>query len=237
MISTGIESIEFKNVTMAFNDNEVLRNCNFKFPMNQNCRIVFKDDREKFFFFHSLTQIQGFNKGEFLINGINVLDLCFEEFMGFRLKIGFGFSTRGLLHNQTLRQNLELPLKFHKIFLDKELIDWMNICVDYFDMHDELDRRPSEVSTNAQKCTLILRAFICQPEVVFLDNPELLLSTKLQANLLQLIDDHRRLYNLKHVFFSTYDESFSDCLVDQNIILSNKRLNNVEVNKKLRIAL
>ncbi len=232
-----IQSMQFKKVTMAYHDSEVLQNCDFVFPMNQNCRIVFNNDREKFFFFHCVSQVEGFNKGEFLLNDDDVSKFSFEEFLKYRLKIGFGFSTRGLIHNQTLRQNLELPLKFHKLFFGKELTDWMNTCVEYFDIFDELDKRPAEVSTNAQKCTLILRAFVTQPELIFLDTPELLLSTKLQANLLQLIDDHRKIYNLKHVFFSTFDEEFSDCLADQNIILSRKRLNKVEVNKNLRVAL
>ncbi len=237
MKKIAIESMQFKKVTMSFHECEILQNCDFVFPMNQNCRIVFKNDREKFFFYHSMTQLVGIEKGQYLINGVNVPDLSFEEFLGYRLSIGFGFSTRGLLHNQTLRQNLELPLRFHKLFSGSELKDWMETCVEYFDLHDALDKRPAEVSTNSQKCTLILRAFIGQPELIFLDTPELMLSTKLQANLLQMIDDHRKHYNLKHVFFSTYDEQFSDCLSDQNIILNHKRLNKVEVNKKLRIAL
>jgi len=236
-MSDLIKQMKFEKVCLGFEGNEVLQACDFDFPMNQNCRIVFSNDREKYYFFHGMTQIDGFKKGKFLINGEDVTNFSFEEFLKFRLKMGFGFSTRGLLHNMTLRQNLELPLKFHKFVKDTVFDEWMKDCTEYFDLEKDLDKRPSEVSPSAQKATLILRAFIHKPEMIFLDTPELMLSTKLQANLLQLIDDHRKYHNLKHLFFATYDEDLSDCLVDQNIILTKKRLINVEVNKLMRLAL
>ena len=236
-MSEVIKSMKLEKATMGFEDQEILQNCSFDFPMGQNCRIVFNNDREKFFFFHAMTQIEGFKKGQYLLNNQNIVDMSFEEFLPFRLKIGFGFSTRGLIHNRTLRQNLELPLRFHKIADGSELRDWMQTCVEYFDLEKDLDKRPAEVSTSSQKATLVLRAFILKPELIFLDTPELMLSTKLQANLLQLIDDHRNHHNLKHLFFATYDEDLSDCLVDQNLILRKKNLHRVEIKKQKRIAL
>ena len=232
-----IENIQFEKVCLGHGDDQVLQACDFDFPMNQNVRFVFNNDREKFFFFHGMSQMAGFTKGKYLINGENVIDQSFEEFMKFRIKIGFGFSTRGLIHNRTLRQNLELPLRFHNLEKGKKFDQWMETCIEYFDIQKEIDKRPAEVSTNAQKSTLILRAFIHKPELVFLDSPELLLSTKLQANLLQLVDDHRRYHNLRHLFFATNDEELSDCLADQNVILRKKRLDLVNVNKRKRIAL
>lgn len=232
-----VKSLSFKKVTLGFEELEVLQACDFDFPLYQNCRIVFNDDREKFFFFHGMTQLQGFQRGQYLINGEDVTKMSFEEFLPFRLKIGVGFSTRGLIHNRTLRQNLDLPLHFHKIESGKNLTDWMNTCIEYFDLEKFMDKRPAEVSPNAQKATLILRAFIHRPELVFLDTPELMLSTRLHANLLQLIDDHQKHYNLKHLIFSTYNEDLSDCLADKNIVLSKKRLNLVEMKNLKRLVL
>ena len=235
-MSEVIQTMEFKKVSMEFDGFEILQACDFDFPMNQNCRLVFNNDREKFIFYHSVTQIKGFARGQFLLNNHNVTDMSFEEFLRFRTKIGFGFSTRGLINNQTLRQNLELPLRYHRYMPVDEIASWVDHCASYFEMGPELDRRPSEVSTSAQKSTLILRGFIHRPELVFLDTPELMLSSKLHANLLQFIDDQKAKYNLKHLFFSTYDEDISDCLSEKNIILSQKRLNLVQSQFIKRVA-
>ncbi len=229
--------IAFEKATIGFEDQEVVLNCNFDFPLEKNCRVVFQSDREKFFFFHAMSQVSGFQKGHYWMNDADVTDMSFEEFLPYRLRIGFSFSTRGLIHNRTLRQNLELPLRYHKLMPEPEIKEWMNICVDYFNLRDDLDRRPAEVSTSSQKAALVLRGFIHKPEVIFLDTPELMLSTKLQANLLQLIDDHRKYHNLRHLFFATHDEDLSDCLVDHNIILRKKNLHLVEAKKLKRIAL
>jgi phospholipid/cholesterol/gamma-HCH transport system ATP-binding protein len=235
-MSAFIKSLKFEKVTLGFEDAEILQACDFDFPMNQNCRIVFNNDREKFFFFHGLSQISGFQKGKYLMNGEDVTQFSFEEFLPYRLKIGFGFSTRGLIHNRTLRQNLELPLYYHNFVPKSEVKDWMRTCIEYFNFEDDLDKRPADVSPNSQKATLVLRAFIHKPELVFLDTPEMMLSKKLQANFLQLVDDHRKYHNLKHLFIATNDEDLSDCLVEKNIILSKKRLNQVVVNKLKRFA-
>jgi phospholipid/cholesterol/gamma-HCH transport system ATP-binding protein len=159
-MSDLIKSIKFEKVTIGLEGKEVLQACDFDFPMHQNCRIVFKNDKDKFCFFHAVTQVQGFENGRYLINGEDVTQFSFEEFLPYRLKIGFGFSTRGLIHNQTLRQNLELPLRFHKFLRGKALHLWLAECVEYFELREDLDRRPAEVSPSSQKATLILRAFL-----------------------------------------------------------------------------
>lgn len=230
-----IVSLSLKKFSIAFEGQEFLQACNFDFPMGQNNRLVFKNDREKFFFYHALAQVEGITAGQYLINDEDVSQYSFEEFLPLRLNMGVGFSTRGLIHNRTLRQNLMLPLSYHKLVDKPE--EWVNHCGEYFNLHGDFDKRPAEVSPSAQKSTLILRAFIHRPELVILDTPELLLSKNLQASLLQLIDDHRKDHGLKHLLFSTYDEDLSDCLADQNIILDKKRLNLVQIQKLKRLAL
>lgn len=235
-METSIETIELKNVSIGSDRDLILQNCSFQFPMNQSSRLVFINDRIKYFFFHAMTQISGFHEGEYLINGKNVLEFSFEEFMQYRVNIGVGFATRGLIHNRTLRQNLELPLHYHNFLPIRQIEAWVQECAEYFELKPDLDKRPSEVSTNAQKATLILRAFVHKPQLVFLDTPDLLLSTKYHANLLQLIDDHKKHHNLKHLFFASHNEDLADCLADQNIIVNKKNLNRVDIKKLQRFV-
>ncbi len=235
-MTVTIKSLRLKNVTLAYDQQVILSRCDFNFPMNKNCRIVFKTDAEKFYFFQSFVQVEGFTSGEYLINEENVLELSFEEFMHYRLKIGFGFSARGLLHNQTLRQNLELPLRYHKLVKEEDLREVVDHYAEYFRLGTDLEKRPSDVSMQSQKSVLILRAFIHHPELIFLDSPELMISNSMHANLLQLVDDHRKSKNLKHLFFSTQDESLAECLADENVLLIKKKLLSTDDLKKQRMA-
>jgi phospholipid/cholesterol/gamma-HCH transport system ATP-binding protein len=223
-----INKMTFNKIHLRFDGVDVLRQCDFDFPLNCNSRFVFSSDREKFYFFHSLSQIDGFINGQYMINDENALQMSFEEFLKYRLKIGFAFSTRGLLQNRTLKQNLLLPLEFHNVFSIAEREQWLDHCMGYFDIRDDLDKRPSDVSPSSQKATLILRAFIHQPELIIMDTPDLMLSKRHQANLLQLIADHRKHYKLRHLMFSTNDEDLSDCLADKYILLRKKKLQLIE---------
>ena len=232
-----IQQLRLEKATLTFEGKEILQNCSFLFPMNQNCRFVFANDQQKYFFFHSISQVAGFSQGQYFINDDNVLDFTFEEFLRYRIRIGFGFATRGLIHNRTLKDNILLPLRYHNIMPSKMSVEWFKHCTSFFDFGDELNRRPAEVSPSAQKATLILRTFILKPELVFLDTPEMLLSRKLQANLLQLIDEHRREHRLKHLYFATFDENLADCLADQSVILRNKKLELVKIQNLKKVGL
>ena len=52
-----------------------------EFPLNEKARIVFANDKEKFIFFQALTQSEGILSGKYLINGEDVCNFSFEEFI------------------------------------------------------------------------------------------------------------------------------------------------------------
>ncbi|MCJ8277563.1 MAG: hypothetical protein HRT44_07440 [Bdellovibrionales bacterium] len=233
----SIESLKFENLNINFEGDNILENCTFEFPLNKRCRVVFNNDKEKFIFFHAMTQVEGIESGQYLMNGEDLCEFTFEEFLPYRLNIGYGFSTRGLIHNRTLQQNLELPLIFHKLKTPDEAREWVYHLAQYFEISPEdLNKRPADVSPSVQKSALILRAFVHCPELVILDAPEVLLSGKLHANLLQLIDDQMKNHGLKHLLFATSNEDLSDCLADKNIILRKRKLELVTAKKLKRVA-
>ena len=102
--------------------------------------------------------------------------------------------------------------------------EWVNYLCEYFGIQDEIENRPADAPLGVQKVTLILRAFVSKPELIILDSPGVLLSKKLHANLLQLIEDQMKNHGLKHLLFSTNDEGLSDCIADKNIILNKQKL-------------
>jgi len=219
-----IRSIAFRDITINHGPRPILAQCSFDFPTNSNCRVIFQNEVEKFFFFNSLSGIKGFTAGEFLMNDQNILEFSFEEFLKFRKNMGFGFSTRGLLHNRSLRDNVILPLTYHMEMPLEEAEEWVEYLFTYFRAQDYMHRRPSEVVPSTQKVALILRSIAMRPEWLILDCPEIFLARKLQANLLLLIDDHRKHFGLKHLFYSTNDEELSSCLADTTLILEKQQI-------------
>ena len=109
--------------------------------------------------------------GQVLINGHSVHEMTFEEFLPFRANIGYGFSNFGLLMNRTLKENLMLPLLYHREWSLADCDRVVAEMVEEFGVHRYVDSRPSDVPVSLQKLTLVLRAFVRSPEFVILDDP------------------------------------------------------------------
>lgn len=117
-------------------------------------------------------------KGEYQLNGHNVYDYSFEEFLPMRLGIGFGFDMGGLLNNRTLRENLLLPLRYHKWGSEAEVQEQTNHILRLFGLEEVAEQRPSAVSGSQRKATCIARALIMDPQVLLLDDPTTGLNAK-----------------------------------------------------------
>lgn len=229
MSKASIDRIEFKNVNIHHRQRKILSNCSFEFPMNANCRLIFSDDAQKFFFFHSLANVKGFVSGQFLVNQNNILEFSFDEFLKYRKNIGFGFSTRGILHNKTLFDNVMLPVAYHSFLTPKERKEWVEFLFEYFEAADDMDKKPSDVIPSTQKVTLLIRAMVHRPDWLILDSPEVFLSRRLYANFLQSLTLFRKEYGLKHLFFSTYDEDLSDCLAEVTLKVEKEKINILKI--------
>lgn len=101
--------------------------------------------------------------GSYLINGIPVEKMSFEEFLPFRLRIGYGFGMGGLISNRTLFENLILPLNYHKICSQQEATNLVLTLMDRFELMKYKDLRIAYVSPSHRKITVLIRALIMKP--------------------------------------------------------------------------
>lgn len=109
--------------------------------------------------------------GDLLINGQSVHQLTFEEFLPYRANIGYGFANFGLLMNRTLRENMMLPLLYHREWSLEDCDAVVSTMIEEFQIQRYVDSRPSDVPVSLQKLALVLRAFVRSPEVLILDDP------------------------------------------------------------------
>lgn len=92
------------------------------------------------------------------------------ELMEMRRNCAFVFQDSALWANQTIQQNLEVPLKTHYGKMTKMEVDFSVQGVCAMVSYDRpLVLRPSDLSAGEQKKIAFARAMICGPEVLFLD--------------------------------------------------------------------
>lgn len=145
-------------------------------------------------------------EGRLLLNGSDVSEYSFEEFLPLRLNVGVSFDLGGLLNNRTLWDNLMLPLLYHKLFNFDEAEARADRLMSAFGLARYLNERPSNVPGGIRKAACVARAFVLDPELVILDEP----TTGLNSEGLRALDFE--MARLKRrgtiVVFANRDEGF-----------------------------
>lgn len=146
------------------------------------------------------------SSGRYWINDVDVLELSFREFLPYRFAIGYSFDTFGLLSNRTIRENLLLPLLFHKRCAEREAERRVDHWMERFQLSTCGHLRPYAVTGSQRKAAVVLRAFLNFPQVVFLDDPLAGLKSESATALAELVEDGRRHHGLKKIVYCSERE-------------------------------
>jgi len=162
--------------------------------------------------------------GKYSINDKNVGDMSFEEFLPYRLSIGYSFDFGGLLHNQSLYDNMMLPLLYHKLCTPVEAERKVKMYMQELGILRYKDQRPSAVQGSVRKIACLLRPLLMSPQLLLLDDPSLGLGQEVVLKYFDLIQDLRRDGLAKHVYISTFDEKLMGLLEHQEVFIDNGQL-------------
>lgn len=145
--------------------------------------------------------------GFVLYNGKKITDMSRQEDLLFRKQCAFVFQDSALWANQTISQNLMLPLQVHFPKMDgnerNERI--RNVCNKVCYTRD-LNVRPADLSVGEQKKIAFARALICEPNVLFLDECTASLDDKSAQVIMKLI--HEFIDKGNTVLYISHNEQF-----------------------------
>lgn len=212
------ETIKFEGVSFAFEGGEqVFKNLDFDFPTNQVTWIKGEEGTGKSSLLQILAGLQIPQSGKYLINGEDVVNMSFEEFLPYRLQIGYSFDYGGLISNRSLIDNLTLPLLYHKLADPEEAKARAEELLSTFDILKYAKERPAHVPGRVRKIAVIARSLITRPQMLLLDDPSVGLGIDSMYSFVDYIHKHRKEGVFQHIFVSSFDEKFMS-LFDYNII-------------------
>jgi ABC-type ATPase involved in cell division len=227
-----IHRMSFENLSFSHDKKHVLfENVNFDFPLNEFVWLRAPSGHGRSSLLLMLAALQMPEQGRYWINDSNVAEMSFEEFLPYRLRIGFGFDMGGLIYNRTLFDNIMLPLSYHNRIPYGEARDRVNHLFKYFEIERHRDLRPSFVSGGLRKLACVIRAIAIYPELLLLDDPSVGLGHEHSLKLSRLLNDLKNQGLIHHIYMSSYDEKFISEFPHRTVEISKTALTSREDNK------
>ncbi len=232
-----IESLKFEGVSFSHDGQDpVIQNVEFDFPMNEILWVKAEEGAGKSSLLQILGGLQIPQSGKYLINGENVVDMSFEEFLPYRLQIGYSFDYGGLINNRTLYDNLMLPLLYHKIVSQQEAKERVDEIIRLFDLDKFVNERPAHVPGRIRKLICLMRSVVMRPQVLLLDDPSVGLGQDSVYTFVDYLHKLRQEGSLNHVFISSYDDKFMSLMNYQIIHLDEGQLYFQAVDPEKRVV-
>ena len=242
----SISQIELRGVGLSYRSGDesallskekaVFEDLSFKFGLDENYLIDGSMGSGRSSLMKVLAGLLIPRRGSYFINNEDVLQMSFEEFLPYRLHIGYSFDYGGLLANRTLKDNLLIPLLYHKLVSSAEAEKRAKKLLETFKITGHENQRPASVSGAMRKATVVARSFILNPEMLILDDPFVGLDDEQGKNIVELIGEHRKQHGLRHVFYSTRYERFVKLLGGKSIMLQSSQITPIENEEVKRSA-
>ncbi len=183
--------IEMKNVTFNANSIDIIKDANMEIREGTITEIYGSSGSGKSILLKLLAGIVIPTHGKVLYNGKDIESMSYHEDLKFRHNCAFVFQNSALWSNQTIGQNIMLPLQIHnpKMGLEERNERIQNVCkqVNYT---KSLNVRPSDISDGEQKKIALARALVIEPKLLFLDECTLSLDDRSSETVINLLHDY-----------------------------------------------
>lgn len=187
---------EFKNVAFAYGKNKVLNDVSFKINANETVAFVGKSGSGKTTIFNLLCKMYDIDKGEILIDGINIKKLDRESIRGSITII----SQNPYIFNLSIKENLKLV---KEDLTNKEMIEACKVAC----LHDFIMSLPKKYDTligeggvnlsGGQKQRLaIARALVQKTEIILFDEATSALDNETQESIQKAIENMKNEYTI-----------------------------------------
>ena len=167
--------IEVKNVTKTYGKKQnifrALKDVSLTIPDGASVAILGKSGSGKSTLMHAMSGLDRPEKGQVLIDGEDILKLKQKAVDRFRAeKIGFIFQSFFIQGNESVYDNVSLPLEIARISPSKRKTR-VNQALRAVELSDKIKNKASSLSGGQKQRLAIARAIANEPTIIFADEP------------------------------------------------------------------
>ncbi|MDZ7291398.1 MAG: ABC transporter ATP-binding protein [candidate division KSB1 bacterium] len=215
--------IAFREVEKSFGDLAVLRGVNLVIEEGCTTAIIGGSGCGKSVLLKHIIGLLKPDRGEVLVDGVDISRLPYRELVNVRKKIAMVFQSSALFDSMTVEENLAMGLRRHTRLPYHEIQKKIRASLEMVGLEGVESKYPSELSGGMKKRTAIARALVTSPEVLLYDEPTTGLDPPRADSINQVIYDlNQRLgvtsVVVTHDMHSVYRVAKKVAMLDEGVI-------------------
>lgn len=159
------------------------------------------------------------SEGQVKVAGVDLMQLNEAEQRQSRKQIGMIFQQFNLLNNQTVNENVGLPLRLNKTYDPKRIQEVLN----FVGLTDKGRQYPSQLSGGEKQRVGIARALITQPKILLCDEPTSALDGQNAYDIMALLREINQTFGTTMVIVS-HELNLIKQLCSRAAVLENGRV-------------
>ncbi len=213
-----IPAIEFRNVTMIFDDRNVLDDLSFKVMKGETKIILGGSGSGKSTTIKLVLGLLKPDSGQILVNGEDVTNYSETQMMRVRKNIGMIFQEGALFDSLSVYENV--AFKLHEQGVPEDEVEGeVRRMLRFVNLEESIDKMPAELSGGMRRRVGIARALVGDPKIVMFDEPTAGLDPPTARTICELAMKLRDLEDVSSIFV-THEMNNLDYLTSEYAVVN-----------------
>jgi phospholipid/cholesterol/gamma-HCH transport system ATP-binding protein len=163
--------IELREVSLAFDEKQILRNVSFSIPPAETAVLLGVSGSGKSVLLKMILGLLKPDSGEILVEGENIVPLMERELNSFRRRIGIVFQEGALFDSLSVYENVSYRLREEGEGNESEIERRVREVLGFVELAEAIDKMPAELSGGMRRRVAVARALISHPSIMLYDSP------------------------------------------------------------------
>ena len=169
-LAAGTPVVEFRDVSIGFDEHKVLKNVSFKVAHGETRIILGPAGGGKSVLMKLTNGLLAPDSGEVLVVGQTLNELTEKEMFGLRAHVGMVFQESALFDSLNVEDNVAYRLEEEHV-APTEIHERVVEALRFVELEKAIAKFPSELSGGMRRRVSIARAIVSKPDLILYDSP------------------------------------------------------------------